>query len=59
MSKGSILMEYVVIVSAIAFTVLAFMDVSFFNLGSGFGPVGQKIVAFYQRLQGGIALPIP
>lgn len=59
MRSGAIMMEYVIVVSAISLVVLVFMDCSFYSIGSGFGPLGQEIVAFFQRLQGGLALPIP
>ena len=59
MRKGAIMMEYVVVVFAISITVLVFMNWSFYNIATGFGPLGQEIVAFFQRLQGGLSLPIP
>lgn len=59
MRKGAIMMEYVVVVFAISIAVLVFMNWSFYNIATGFGPLGQEIVAFFQRLQGGLSLPIP
>ena len=57
--RGSMMMEYVIVVSAISVAVLVFMNWSFYNIATGFGPLGQEIVAFFQRLQGGLSLPIP
>lgn len=56
---GSVMMEYVIVVSAVSLAVVVFMNVAFYNVATGFGPLGQEIVAFFQRLQGGLALPIP
>lgn len=59
MRRGSMVMEYVVVLSGIAVTLVVFLNRAFYNVSEGFGPLGQGIVAFYQRLQGGLALPIP
>ena len=57
--RGSMVMEYAVVICGIAVVLCLFMNLAFYNAGEGFGPVGQGIVAFYQRLQGGLSLPIP
>ena len=59
MRRGSMVMEYAVVVCGIAVVLCLFMNLAFYNEVEGFGPIGQGIVAFYQRLQGGLALPIP
>lgn len=59
MKRGSIMMEYVVALCGIAVVLVIFINRAFYSVGSGFGPLGQGIVAFFQRLQGGLALPIP
>ena len=59
MRRGSIAMEYVVVLSGIAVALVVFVNRAFYSVSEGFGPLGQGIVAFYQRLQGGLALPIP
>lgn len=56
---GSIMLEYVIVLCAIAVSLIVFMNRSFYSVGQGFGPLGQSVVAFYQRLQGGLSLPIP
>ena len=56
---GSIMMEYVIVLCGIAVALVVFMNRSFYSVARGFGPLGQNIVTFYQRLQGGLSLPIP
>lgn len=59
MSKGSIMMEYVVVLCGIGVVLVIFMNRAFFDYSRGFGPLGQGIVAFYQSILGGLSLPIP
>ena len=56
--KGSVMMEYV-IVAAFAASLLLFLNGSFFGFGSGFGPLGLGIVAFFERTSAGLSLPVP
>ena len=58
-AQGSIILEYVIVLSGIAIALIAFLNRWFYSPTDGFGPLGQGIVAFYQRLQGGLSLPIP
>lgn len=53
------MLEYVVVLCGIAVSLIVFMNRSFYSVGKGFGPLGQSVVAFYQRLQGGLSLPVP
>ena len=57
--RGSMLMEYVVVTCGIGAVLMVFMTRAFYGIGSGFGPLGQGLVAFYQRLFGGLSLPVP
>lgn len=62
--KGSIMLEYVIVLSAIGIAMLWFSNVLFytgFTQGSTteWGPLGQQLVAFYQRTLGGLSLPVP
>lgn len=57
--SGSIMMEYVIVLCAIGVTLVVFMNREFYNVGKGFGALGQTVVAFYQRTLGGLSLPIP
>jgi len=61
---GSIMLEYVIVLGAIGVAALWFSNVLFYTgFASGatteWGPLGQQLVAFYQRTLGGIALPVP
>ena len=53
------MMEYVIVLCAIGVTLVVFMNREFYNVGKGFGALGQTVVAFYQRTLGGLSLPIP
>ena len=53
------MLEYVIVVGALAVGLMAFMNNAFYDHVSGFGPLGQGLVAFYQRTFGGLSLPIP
>ena len=57
--KGSMMMEYVLVLCGIGVALMVFMNREFFDYNNGFGPLGQGIVAFYQRTLGGLSLPVP
>ena len=62
--SGSIMMEYVVVLAGIGIALLWFSNVLFYTgLSQGaeteWGPLGQQLVAFYQRTLGGLSLPVP
>ena len=56
---GSIMLEYVIVLCGIGVALFVFMTRAFYSVTYGFGPLGQTIVAFYQRTLGGLSLPIP
>ena len=58
-ARGSIMLEYVIVLCGIGVALIVFLNRWFYNTTDGFGSLGQGIVAFYQRLQGGLSLPIP
>lgn len=59
-SKGSVLMEYVLVQVLVACLLMAVMNALFYNWGTAeFGPAGMGIKYFYQRLLGGFSLPVP
>ena len=53
------MMEYVIELCGIGVALMVFMNREFFDYTNGFGPLGQGIVAFYQRTLGGLSLPVP
>ena len=57
--EGSMMMEYVIVLCGIGVALMVFMNREFFDHTKGFGPLGQGIVAFYQRTLGGLSLPVP
>ena len=57
--QGSMMMEYVIVLLGIGVALLVFMNREFYSVSNGFGPLGQGIVAFYQRTLGGLSLPVP
>ena len=58
--RGSVLMEYLIVQTLVACLLMVVMNEMFYNWGTAqFGPVGQEIQHFYQRLQGGLSLPVP
>ena len=59
MKRGSIMLEYVVVLCGIGVALIVFMNREFYSIKDGFGPIGQGIVAFYQRTLGGLSLPVP
>ena len=59
-NQGSILMEYVLVQTLVACLLMLVMNELFYNWGTaGFGPAGMGIKFFYQRLLGGLSLPVP
>lgn len=58
--QGSILMEYVLVQALVACLLMLVMNELFYNWGTAeFGPAGMGIKFFYQRLLGGLSLPVP
>jgi len=57
--RGSVMMEYVIVLCGIGVALMVFMNREFFDYRNGFGPLGQGVVAFYQRTLGGLSLPVP
>ncbi len=58
--RGSILMEYVMLQTLVACLLVAVMNESFYDWATAkFGPVGLEVKYFYQRLLGGLSLPVP
>lgn len=57
--QGSMMMEYVIVLLGIGAALFVFMNREFYSVSRGFGPLGQGIVAFYQRTLGGLSLPVP
>ena len=58
--RGSVLMEYVLVQTLVACLLMAAMNASFFNWATqSFGPQGLEVRSFYQRLLGGLSLPVP
>jgi len=53
------MMEYVIVLCGIGAALAVFMNREFYSVKEGFGPLGQGIVAFYQRTLGGLSLPVP
>ena len=58
-TEGSIMLEYVIVLCGIGVALIVFLNHWLYSSSDGFGPIGQRVVAFYQRLQGGLSLPIP
>lgn len=56
---GSVMLEYVIIVGALAVGLTLFMNQAFYDPLRGFGPLGQAFVASCQRTFAGLSLPIP
>ena len=58
--RGSILLEYVLIQMLVACLLMLVMNELFYNWGTAeFGPAGAGVKYFYQRLLGGLSLPVP
>jgi len=59
-SAGSILMEYMLVQVLVACFLMLVMNELFYNWGTAkFGPTGMAVKYFYQRLLGGLSLPVP
>ena len=57
---GSILMEYLLVQVLVACLLMLIMNELFYNWGDAeFKPLGKVIKFFYQRLLGGLSLPVP
>lgn len=58
--RGSVLMEYVVLCSAVMLLVEFIWREGLYSPSEGWkGTLGTPIESYYQRVLGGIALPIP
>ena len=58
--NGSVLMEYVLVQVLVACLLMLVMNELFYNWATGsFGPTGMQVKYFYQRLLGGLSLPVP
>ena len=58
--RGSVLMEYVLVQVLVACLLATVMNALFYDWSSGtFGPAGLGVKSFYQRLLGGLSLPVP
>ena len=59
--RGSVLMEYVVLLVFVGVVVVVASNTLIFGFGeaAGLGPLGRQIQGFYQRTMGGLALPVP
>lgn len=69
--KGSVLMEYLVVLVCVGAALMMASSRSFYSPVSGdytgdaridpkgFGELGKKFVGFYQRTAGGLSLPVP
>ncbi|MBO7482720.1 MAG: hypothetical protein J6U17_02385 [Kiritimatiellae bacterium] len=59
-ARGSVLMEYVMVQALVACVLVVAMNESFYDWATAkFGPVGTEVKHFYQRLLGGLSLPVP
>lgn len=57
---GAVMMEYVVALVLVACLLLVALNESFYDWTTQtFGSAGQAVKLFYQRLLGGLSLPIP
>ncbi len=58
--KGSVLMEYVLLCCFTAAVIIEVWHTELYNFDTGWkGELGRGTVDFYQRVLGGIALPVP
>ena len=53
------MLEYVIVLCGIGVALTVLMNREFYSVTTGFGPLGQGVVAFYQRTLGGLSLPVP
>ncbi|MBQ7252072.1 MAG: hypothetical protein IJS32_05665 [Kiritimatiellae bacterium] len=59
-NRGSVLMEYVVLCGAVMLLIDFIWRMGLYNPTEGWDTIlGRPIEAYYQRVLGGIALPIP
>lgn len=60
-SGGSVLMEYLVVCVMLAVPLMLFLRTQFYDASAGEykGEIGLGLQAMFQRVLGGIALPIP
>ena len=59
-ARGSVLMEYLIVQTLVACLLVVFMNGMFYNWATAqFGPAGTGLQHFYQRLLGGLSLPVP
>lgn len=58
--RGSILMEYMIIQVLVACLLILTLNYTFYNWASGeYVGTGLRIKYFYQRVLGGLSLPVP
>ena len=57
--KGSMALEYAVVLLALGSALVAASGALFYNEKGGFGPVGLQFAAFFRKVAGGISLPVP
>ena len=57
--RGSMMMEYVLLQALIAVLLLGEWSWSVYSYSSGLGDAGKAIQGFYQRILGGLSLPVP
>ena len=54
------IMEYLLVQVLVTCAVAVFMNAEFYNWATAdFGPVGMEIQHFFERLLGGLSLPVP
>ena len=59
-SRGSVIMEYLIVQVLVACALAIFMHDQFFQVEYGrFVGVGQKIQRYYECIFGGLSLPVP
>ena len=57
---GSVLMEYVLACGCIMVLIKWMWDVGIYEFGTGWtGTIGNVVLSYYQRVLGGVALPVP
>lgn len=57
--RGSMMMEYVLLQALIAALLLGEWSWSVYDYSSGLGATGKMIQGFFQRILGGLSLPVP
>ena len=59
-SRGSVIMEYLIVQVLVACALAIFMHDQFFQVEYGrFVGVGQKVQRYYECIFGGLSLPVP